>query len=200
VGRPNKPLQPTGFAAVERQGVRRIRRDRFRIEGLKSVLAKIGGRMALLIAICATIGCDRVTKQVAAATLAGTPSRSFLADTIRLEYVENVGAFLGLGAEWPPPVRTALFIIGTGALLVMMVGAAIRFHWPDRALLGLALFVAGGASNWFDRLMHGSVIDFMNVGLGPMRTGIFNVADMAIMLGAGIVVFASYRSGKDGGT
>ena len=107
---------------------------------------------------------------------------------------------MGLGADWPPPVRTALFSIGTGALLVIMVGAAIRLHWPDRALLGLALFVAGGASNLFDRLMHGSVIDFMNVGLGPVRTGIFNVADMAIMLGAGIVVFAGYRSGKDGAT
>ena len=161
------------------------------------MLAKIGVRLALIIAIGATIGCDRVTKQVAATMLAGTPARSFLADTIRLEYVENTGAFLGLGADWPLPVRTALFSIGTAVLLIIMVGVAIRLHWPDGALFGLALFAAGGASNLLDRVMRGSVIDFMNVGLGPLRTGIFNVADMAIMLGTGILVFASYRSGKD---
>jgi lipoprotein signal peptidase len=45
-----------------------------------------------------------------------------------------------------------------------------------------------------DRIIYGKVIDFMNVGLGPVRTGIFNVADMAIMLGAAIVVGAGYYS------
>jgi signal peptidase II len=55
-------------------------------------------------------------------------------------------------------------------------------------LVGLALFVAGGASNLADRVTRGSVIDFMSVGSGPLRTGIFNVADAAIMLGAGLVL------------
>ena len=40
------------------------------------------------------------------------------------------------------------------------------------------------------------VIDFMNVGIGSLRTGIFNVADMAIMLGAGILVLEGYRSDR----
>jgi signal peptidase II len=70
----------------------------------------------------------------------------------------------------------------------------MRLRWPRPALFGVALFVAGGASNLLDRITYGKVIDFMNVGLGPLRTGIFNVADMAIMLGAAIVVVAGYRS------
>jgi signal peptidase II len=45
------------------------------------------------------------------------------------------------------------------------------------------LFVAGGISNLFDRVVQGSVIDFMHVGVGSVRTGIFNVADLAILLG-----------------
>ena len=158
------------------------------------MMTTLGIRLLLLLAIGATIGCDRVTKQVAATTLAGTPGRSFLADTFRLEYVENKGAFLGLGADWPLPVRTALFSVGNGLLLLVMAVMAMRLQWPGPALLGLALFVAGGVSNLVDRVAYGRVIDFMNVGLGPVRTGIFNVADVAIMLGAGIVVFASYRS------
>ena len=56
------------------------------------------------------------------------------------------------------------------------------------------LFAAGGASNLVDRIAYGSVIDFMNLGIGSLRTGIFNVADMAIMLGAGILALEGWRS------
>jgi len=157
-------------------------------------MTKIGIRLVLFVAIGATIGCDRVTKHVAATTLAGTPSRSFLADTFRLEYAENTGAFLGLGADWPLSARTALFNIGNALLLFGMAVMAMRLHWTRAALFGLALLIGGGVSNLLDRVTYGRVIDFMNVGLGPLRTGIFNVADMAIMLGAGIVVVAGYLS------
>jgi signal peptidase II len=167
---------------------------------IKSEIAKIGTRLVLALAIGATIGCDRVTKQIAATKLTGMPRQSFLADIIRLEYVENTGAFLGLGADWPPAVRTALFGIGNGLLLLLMGILAIRHRWPTLARFGVALFVAGGSSNLLDRLARGSVIDFMNVGLGPLRTGIFNVADMAIMFGAGLVILASYRPNVDART
>ena len=40
------------------------------------------------------------------------------------------------------------------------------------------------------------VIDFMSVGIGSLRTGVFNVADMAIMLGAGMLVLEGYRSNR----
>jgi signal peptidase II len=156
-------------------------------------MARVSLRLALLIAIVATIGCDRVTKHVAATTLAEAPSRSFLADTFRLEYAENTGAFLGLGSDWPPAARTAIFGAANGLLLVALTALAVRGRWPRRALLGVALFVAGGASNLLDRIAYGMVIDFMNVGIGPLRTGIFNVADMAIMLGAGILALEGYR-------
>lgn len=66
---------------------------------------------------------------------------------------------------------------------------------PKRALFGVALFVAGGASNLVDRITYGMVIDFMNDGIGSVRTGIFNVADMAIMLGAVILVLEGRRFG-----
>jgi signal peptidase II len=74
-----------------------------------------------------------------------------------------------------------------------MVVAAFRFRLSGPALVGLALYFAGGASNLVDRVMRGSVIDFLNVGVGPLRTGIFNVADMAILLGVGIFLFTKIR-------
>ena len=49
---------------------------------------------------------------------------------------------------------------------------------------------SGGISNMIDRVLSGAVIDFMNIGIGNLRTGIFNVADMAIMAGLFLVVIA----------
>src|SRR5262245_21458232 len=158
------------------------------------MVTRIGIRLVLLLAIGATIGCDRFTKHVAAIRFSDGSSRSFLADTFRLEYAENTGAFLSLGAHWPRPVRTAVFGAGNAFLLLALCVVAMRRGWRTRTLLGVALFVAGGVSNLLDRIIHGTVIDFMNVGIGPLRTGIFNVADMAIMLGVGIVMIETSRS------
>jgi signal peptidase II len=157
---------------------------------------RLSARIVLFAAITATIGCDRVTKHVAATALADAPRQSFLADTIRLEYVENTGAFLGLGADWSEPVRTAVFSAGNALLLLALAIVARRQRWSSRALLGVALFVSGGVSNLVDRVLHGAVVDFMNVGIGPLRTGIFNVADMAIMIGAALLVSEGWAEGR----
>jgi len=153
-------------------------------------------RLLLVGIILATIACDRVTKQIAADTLANAPTRSYLSDTFRLDYAENTGAFLGIGAHWPPAVRTALFGIGNGVLLLVLTVLTIRLHWQRAASLGLAFFVAGGLSNLLDRIAYGKVIDFMNVGIGPVRTGIFNVADVAITIGAVLVVWSTTARGS----
>jgi len=145
------------------------------------MLMKLGTRFALLLVVLGTIGCDRVTKHVAAEALAGRPTRSFLADTVRLTYAENIGGFLSLGEDLSPNVRTALFTLGTGALLLAAIWFAVRRRLPPLQSVALALFIGGGASNWIDRFLHGRVVDFLNVGIGPLRTGIFNVADVAIL-------------------
>ena len=149
--------------------------------------------LGLVATIVTTVGCDRVTKHVATAALAGRPARSLLADTVRLAYVQNAGGFLSLGADLPEAARTFLFVVATGVLLLAFVAYGIRLRWRGWAAFGLALFVAGGVSNWVDRVLHGSVIDFINVGIGPLRTGVFNVADVAIMLGVAMVLVCEFR-------
>jgi len=156
-----------------------------------------GTRLALMLLVVATIGCDRVTKHFAAESLAGEPRQSFLADTVRLEYVENSGAFLSLGADLPPAIRTMLFTVGNGMILIGTVILAVRRRWTGAELFGLGLVFAGGASNLADRIARGSVIDFMNVGLGSVRTGIFNVADVAIMGGVILLVLTHFRAGRE---
>lgn len=149
-------------------------------------------RLGLVTTVVMTVGCDRVTKHVATTALAGRPVRSLLADTVRLAYVQNAGGFLSLGADLPAAVRTSLFIVATGVLLLALVAYGIRLRWRGWAAFGLALFVAGGVSNWVDRVLHGSVIDFITVGVGPLRTGVFNVADVAILVGVAIVLISEF--------
>jgi len=151
------------------------------------------GRLVLVLAVLGTIGCDRVTKHMATTTLAGMPGRSYLADTVWVGYVENTGGFLSVGATLPPDVRAFVFTVGTGLGLLALTVLAIRSRWRGWPLIGVALIVAGGASNWIDRVVRGSVVDFLNVGIGPVRTGVFNVADMAIMAGAALVVFVVFQ-------
>lgn len=153
--------------------------------------------LLLAVIAAATIGCDRVTKHVATTMLEGRPPQSFLGDTVRLVYAENTGGFLSLGAELPAAARTAIFTIATGITLVALVIWAFRSGWATWQMVGLALFVAGGVSNWVDRFARGSVVDFLNVGVGWLRTGIFNVADMAIMLGVALFLIAELRTGGD---
>jgi signal peptidase II len=64
-------------------------------------------------------------------------------------------------------------------------------------LIGGILFIAGGTSNLVDRIARGNVVDFMNVGIGSLRTGIFNVADVALMVGVVLVAFRFHNKSCD---
>lgn len=148
----------------------------------------------LCLLLAATAGCDRVTKHYAVTTLAGNPGQSYLGDTIRLDYHENAGGFLSTGSTWSPSARTIVFQVANGAFLFGTLILAYRYQWSRLAASGLILFLAGGVSNWIDRVTIGRVVDFLNVGVGPVRTGIFNVADVAIIAGVALLVFDHYRA------
>jgi len=150
--------------------------------------------LLLAVVLAATIGCDRVTKRIAADTLVGAGDLTFLAGTVRVLYTENTGGFLSLGAGLSSRGRTAVFVVGTGLVLIVAAVGLLRSRLDVWSLLGVTLFVAGGASNWIDRVTRGTVVDFLNVGVGPIRTGVFNVADMAIMVGLGLLIAAEARS------
>jgi signal peptidase II len=150
----------------------------------------------VLVLAASTVGCDAVTKRLAAESLAGFPAQSFLGDTVRLTYVENAGGFLNLGASLPAWARTTVFTVAVGAFLLLMVAAAWRSGWRQWHTVALSLLLAGGFSNWVDRLNDGRVVDFLNVGIGALRTGIFNVADVAIMVGVALFLFAETRASR----
>jgi signal peptidase II len=60
--------------------------------------------------------------------------------------------------------------------------------------IALSLIAGGGFSNLVDRMVYGGhVVDFLNIGYGSLRTGIFNIADVAIMVGATILIVRSQK-------
>lgn len=136
---------------------------------------------------------DHLTKLLAVEHLRVAPRYTYLGDTLRLQYSENAGAFLGLGADLDPKVRFWLLTVAVGLLLAGILVLLFTREGVTRGeAVGLTLIGAGGFSNWIDRLLNGGVvIDFLNAGLGDLRTGIFNLADMAI---TGGVVFLAVLS------
>jgi signal peptidase II len=137
------------------------------------------------------VGCDRVTKTVAENHLASSQPVHLMGDVFQLQYTPNEGGFLGLGAGLPAPVRFWLFTVFVGAALI----GALGFVWVSQVMnhpvniLGVSLTIGGGLGNLIDRLLNGGeVVDFVNVGVGNLRTGIFNLADVAIMIGSGVLL------------
>jgi signal peptidase II len=146
---------------------------------------------ALLIVLFILILLDQSTKYIAKHYLEGHGVYSFIGDTFRLGYSENTGAFLGLGSSLPEHIRTLLFSVLVALFLLAFLVYIIKSSSINKiGVIAGALIISGGLSNLIDRLVNnGAVIDFMNLGIGSLRTGIFNVADMAIMLGAFLLLF-----------
>ncbi len=149
----------------------------------------------LAVVMISCVGCDQVTKGIASHNLRGRPPVRLLGNTIQLVYAENSGGFLSLGADLPRPVRSTVFVTFTtlvivGVLSLVIVGRSLTVL----RLLGIGLVAAGGLGNLLDRIARGSARDFILVQAGPLHTGIFNVADMAIMTGLVAMVAATLRT------
>jgi signal peptidase II len=150
--------------------------------------------IVVMVTLCGCVGCDQVTKSAARAMLASGVTESLFADSLRLQLVENPGSFLSLGASLPENLRFALFTAAVAVLLMGLVYASLfaRRLGPAR-FIALGLVAGGGVSNLIDRLIYdGRVTDFLNVGIGTFRTGIFNLADTAILAGALLLIFTRY--------
>lgn len=152
-------------------------------------------RLAIVIAILVlTIGVDQASKAVARHTLQGTGVHRVVGNILILLYTENSGGFLSLGARWPEPARLAIFVFFSVAILALLLTYILRAKQLNTtATTALALVAGGGIGNIIDRIFRGGhVTDFLNVGIGSLRTGIFNLADFFVLVGAILLIFSSF--------
>ena len=149
----------------------------------------------ILVVLVGCVGCDQTTKSIAQSYFPSTQAWSFLGDSVRLQLTHNAGAFLGVGSALPEFWRHALFSVGGAAILFGLLGYALFVkQLQPLGVFAIALYFSGGVSNVIDRWAYGGyVIDFINVGIGPLRTGIFNFADMFIMAGGAILLASEFH-------
>lgn len=159
--------------------------------------------LAAAIAL-ACVACDQGTKHLAVGALRDKPAIEYLDRTVRLVYAENPGAWGSLGATWPTPLRQLVLVALPLAFVVFAGVQILRHREATRAeVVGLALLAGGGVGNLIDRIAHGYVVDFLWIGRGWLATNVFNVADVAIVAGALLLIVtarkpASKPSADDG--
>lgn len=140
----------------------------------------------LLFPLLMGTAADQATKSLARNLLGSGLPVSYWHGLIQLQYIENHGGFLGYLNFLPDTPRFLLLTFGVGTALF----AAAVWLLRNKGLSAIqqivaALVLAGGTGNLLDRLCHaGGVTDFISIGLGPIRTGIFNLADVFILAGA----------------
>ncbi len=133
--------------------------------------------------------CDQWLKVWAVNTLKGHPGYSFLNDVLRFDYAENRGAFLGMGASLPEWAWTWFFVILVSGMLLYCFYLVWFYRARFWAMLGPTLVIAGGLGNLVDRVKQGYVVDYVHMGFGWLRTGILNLADVAITTGVLMIFF-----------
>ncbi len=151
--------------------------------------------LSFLVILLACVGCDHASKQAAVALMAESGSLELAGGLVRFQLASNPGAFLSVGAELPEALRS-IFLLGCVPLLIAGVCLYFaRFARESRAMLAaLAVLAGGGLGNWLDRLLHdGTVTDFVSIGIGGVRTGIFNLADLAVAAGVFWLLLSARR-------
>lgn len=138
--------------------------------------------LGLSIIMLLNIGCDQSTKKIAQTHLHFGDEIAYLGGIFKLMYAENQGAFLSISDDLPLEIRNVVLIVFPTVLLLGLI--LYTFFSKKISLLHAIAFsfiFGGGISNVFDRMIHGKVVDFMNLSVGNVQTGIFNMADVAIM-------------------
>jgi len=135
------------------------------------------------------IALDQLTKAIVRSTLPLHTNREIIPGFLDLTHVRNTGAAFGILNAVDFPFKTVLIaVIATAALIGVGLYAASIAHHQLVARIGLALIIGGAAGNLLDRIVAGSVVDFVDVYWRSYHFWAFNVADSAITIGVAIMI------------
>ena len=158
----------------------------------------------VFIILCLVISLDQATKMWAVETLKQQSAIEYLSGFFTFTYAENTGAFLGFGGDWSRQSRFFVFAVVVLVGLAGMLWYLLKHEVSKVNLVAYSFIAGGGFGNLWDRMTrdNGGVIDFMvfdtgvNMNLGfmkiPLRTGVVNVADIAIVFGVMLALTAEY--------
>jgi signal peptidase II len=152
----------------------------------------------IVLLIIFNIAIDQITKVFVRSTLVYQKSEQVIGDYFQLIWVENKGAFLGMGSDMNETLRLIFLLILPTLVLGYVVYYIIKTKNLDRiSLIAFCCIVGGGIANFFDRFAFGQVTDFFFIDLGGVfKTGIFNVADLSVTTGMFMLIFSNFLMKK----
>jgi signal peptidase II len=136
------------------------------------------------------VALDRVTKWTIAHRLSLHDSIPVIPGFFRIIHTENPGAAFGIFADSPSEWKVGL-LIGFSVIALVIVSAMLwkSSHTLTSTGVGLSLILGGAIGNLWDRLVSRHVVDFLLFYVGHYQWPAFNIADSAIVVGAGLLVF-----------
>ena len=159
------------------------------------MLNKKSRYLLITMLVFLSIAFDQISKIWVRNNFESYSEKSIIGDVFTLIKVENTGAFLGMGSELSEIPRVLLLII----LPVIVLISITLYTYIDKSLdklsiIGFSLIIGGGIANIFDRIVFGSVTDFLYINLGGIfKTGIFNIADLSVTTGMILILISSFK-------
>jgi len=133
---------------------------------------------------------DRLTKRLVAKDISLHDSVTVIKRVFYITHVENRGAAFGIFNDSPSQWKIGLLVLFSIVALVIVSALLWKSsHSLTASAIGLSLILGGAMGNLWDRLLNGRVVDFLLVYIGSYQWPAFNVADSAIVVGAGLLVF-----------
>ena len=152
--------------------------------------------ISITILIAVSILLDQLSKFLIRQNVDQYSEIKLIGDYFILTNVENSGAFLGMGSDFSPFIKTVFLLILPIIVLICIMIYVYRDKEIDKiSLIGFCFIIGGGIANIYDRIMYGSVTDFLFIDLGGIfKTGIFNIADLSVTTGMIMILLMSFKN------
>ncbi|WP_439151615.1 signal peptidase II [Winogradskyella sp.] len=152
----------------------------------------------IILLIVFNIAIDQISKVLVRANFEYREIKPLIGDKFIMQYVENKGAFLGMGSNMNDTLKLVFLLILPTIVLAYVIYYIIKTKELDRlSLIAFCCIIGGGIANVFDRIVYGQVTDFFFINLGGIfKTGIFNVADLSVTTGMIMLLFSGVFSNK----
>lgn len=150
-------------------------------------------RLTVFLIALSVFGLDRWSKYVVETTVGPFDTKVIIPGLLNIVSSRNAGVAFGILSESSSAYRTSVLV----AVSLVAIGILAALLWRAdrtdlRTAIGLACIFGGALGNVFDRVRTGSVTDFLDFFIGQVHWYVFNLADTAICIGAGLLLLSMW--------
>jgi signal peptidase II len=149
--------------------------------------------LLILLILISNISCDQISKNIVRQKIDYNTQINVINHYVILTKVENTGAFLGLGNSIHRQLYKIIMIIFP--LIAIGYGLFYLIKRNNLSMLivvGISFIISGGLGNICDRILYGSVTDFLYFDFVLFHTGIVNMADISVTIGFIMILYEYY--------